>query len=90
MAAKKLSAFKNRIKNGLWNNSIILKYFAALLVLEFLGFIVLGISFSLLGRNDWSAQKLELMENNTKSVAELTTQVLEKRMNTDKKVSKHV
>lgn len=87
MAAKKLSAFKNRIKNGLWNNSIILKYFAALLVLEFLGFIVLGISFSLLGRNDWSAQKLELMENNTKSVAELTTQVLEKRMNTDTKGS---
>lgn len=79
MAAKKLSAFKNRIKNGLWNNSIILKYFAALLVLEFLGFIILGISFSLLGRNDWSVQKLELMENNTKSVAELTTQVLEKR-----------
>ncbi len=83
MANQKLTALKNRIKSGLWNNSIILKYFAALLVLLFLGFIVLGISFSLLGRNDWSTQKLSLMEENAKSVAELTTQVLEKRMDAD-------
>lgn len=83
MAAQKLNAFKKRIKLGLWNRSIILKYFAALLVLEFLGFIVLGISFSLLGRNDWTTQKLELLKENSKSVAALTTQVLETRMNTD-------
>ena len=85
MKTEKLDSLKDNIRFRLLNRSIILKYFVAFLVLEFLCFIVLGISFSLLGRGDWTQQKLGLLEENSKSVADFTKQLLENDLANDQK-----
>lgn len=75
--------FNRKIKFKFLNRSIILKYFAAFLVLEFLCFLVLGISFSLLGRGDWTDQKLNMLEENSHSVANFTSQLLNNKLAND-------
>lgn len=76
-----LGSLKGRIRSLTHNRSIILKYFIALLVLEFLIFTVLGISFSILGQDDWSSNRLEQMSKNTKIVADSTAQVMKGNLN---------
>lgn len=79
----KIVKFKDRIKLRFINRSLIVKYFTALLVLEFLGFIILGIAFSVLGSGQWSAQRLELLRENSKSVADLTAEVIKNKLDSD-------
>lgn len=81
MNNSKLDSFKGRLRSLTINRSIILKYFIALLVLEFLIFTVLGVSFSILGQDDWSSNRLEQMRKNTKIVAESTAQVMKGNLN---------
>ncbi len=83
MNTQRINAISDKLRGKFLNRSMLLKYFIALLVLEFLCFIVLGISFSLLGRGDWAQQKLGLLEENSKSVANLTAQLLENKLGND-------
>lgn len=81
MKQSRLGSISSRLRGLTRNRSIILKYFIALLVLEFLIFTVLGVSFSILGQDDWSTNRLEQMSKNTKIVADSTAQVMNGKLN---------
>lgn len=70
-------------KRALARRPIFLKYFSAFLVLEFICFIFLGIAFSFFGASNWFNQTQTLLKENTESVANLTAEVLETRMDKD-------
>lgn len=60
-----------------------LKYFSAFLVIEFICFLILGIAFSYFGANHWFEQTRNLLRENAQSVSNLTSEVLENRMDKD-------
>ncbi len=83
MPAKERKSFLKKGKGLIKNRGIFLKYFVAFLVLEFICFAILGISFSVFGANNWFDQTRNLLHENSKNVSALTTEVLETRINSD-------
>lgn len=83
MSENKRNSLMGRARRKLLSRQMFLKYFSAFLVLEFMCFLILGIAFSFFGASNWFEQTKNLLRENSKSVASLTSEVLEKRMNTD-------
>lgn len=83
MPEKKHESLLGKGKRLISGKQIFLKYFSAFLVLEFICFLILGIAFSFFGASNWFDQTRKLLGENSKSVANLTAEVLETRMDKD-------
>lgn len=83
MSKTNVKCFCRKVINKLKNRSLLRRYFSAFLVLAFFCFILMGLALGLFGINNWTDQTLELLKENSKNIASLTTEVLTTRMDKD-------